>query len=225
MAVPGPVTSAQSAGCHQLIRDRGRLRHQHRRHPHPPGHRHRHQPRITVRGTGGLTSRPVTPQCAAPAIPSRTDSPGPMQRSGTGPLRVHGRPLDQRPATKTPGSALPGAPDPGAVHQWRPGPAVSPLSRLASLRRCLGSRNRALAALTRGGPEIFPRPRPGPWGTGFAGALFSLAAGKHLGRPGHPVAGPLRPRRGHLTAGKGTAVPGPPPGRPALPVTAPGRNP
>ena len=42
---------------------------------------------------------------------------------------------------------------------------------------------------------------------------FFLPRAKHLACPGWPVAAPPYTRRGHLTAGKGPAVPGPPPGR------------
>jgi hypothetical protein len=61
------------------------------------------------------------------------------------------------------------------------------LSRQVSLRYCVGSRNRLLAALALGGQRSFPRV------AGIVGADAGLVpAGKHLGRPGQPVdAGPF----------------------------------
>jgi hypothetical protein len=59
---------------------------------------------------------------------------------------------------------------------------------------CLGARNRALAALALGGQRSFPprilaglMPVLPVWGGGV---------GKHLGRLGHPVAGPRAAGRG-----------------------------
>ncbi len=92
---------------------------------------------------------------------------------------------------------------------WRRGLRLS-LSRLVSLRRLAGSRNRPLAALAPGRPEIFPGRGPPLLGAGFAGAVLPFwARGKHLGRPGPAgVTGPCL-RGAGSDCREGPAVPRP----------------
>ena len=94
---------------------------------------------------------------------------------------------------------LPGFLRPG----WRTGLRLIP-SRRVSLRRCVGSRNRPLAALAPGGQRSFPA--AGIPGGGFAGADF-LARWETSWPPGPAGVRAPPSRRWHLTAGKGPAVP------------------
>ncbi|SRR6266571_5887422 len=91
-----------------------------------------------------------------------------------------------------------------------------------------GPASRALAALARAARDLFPvagqlacRLRRLLRRPGRRNPLAALARGKHLDPPGAARLDlPLPPCRGHLTAGKGTTVPGRHQGRPALPVTS-----
>ena len=58
----------------------------------------------------------------------------------------------------------------GFAERVVPGSAGVLIPGLVSLRRCLGSRNRAFAALTRAGHRSFPGRGQTGSGTGFAGA-------------------------------------------------------
>ncbi len=74
-----------------------------------------------------------------------------------------------------------GQPSPG---DRRPAFVPFPACQLAPL---VGSRNRPLAALAPGRPEIFPGRVQPPLGAGCAGEVpFLWPAGKHLARPGRP---------------------------------------
>ena len=131
-----------------------------------------------------------------------------------------GRPgLGGQGATEFPVLPPVGAASGLAACEWRRFCGLS-LPGLVSLRRAVVS---ATGPLIRPGRDLLLV--RGCLGAGYAGAPFFLPRAKHLACPGCPVAAPPYARRGHLTAGKGPAVPGPPPGRPALPVTAPGGPP
>ena len=62
---------------------------------------------------------------------------------------------------------------------------VSFIPGLVSLRRLLGSRNRAFAALTQAATDLSPAAALS-LGAGSAGTASFFAAGKHLGSPGPP---------------------------------------
>ena len=76
------------------------------------------------------------------------------------------------------------------AHPWT---AAVPYPGWVSLRRWLGSRNRALAALVPWRPQIFPQVAGGLLEPASPALPFQLPpAGKHLGSPrDRPVCGPF----------------------------------
>ena len=69
--------------------------------------------------------------------------------------------------------------------------AVCPFPGLARLRRFVGSRNRPLAALASGGPEIFPAPRAVLVSAAPTQSFLDCPLGNILARPVGRYAGPF----------------------------------
>ena len=117
---------------------------------------------------------------------------------------------------------------------WAPAagrPPVMPglrlvLSGLGQVAPLVGSRNRPLAALATGGPQIFPRAAGLPWCRLRRRSPFLVGPlGNILARPAGRYDGPLPAQRRHQAAGKDPTVPGCHPRRPVLPHRTPGRMP
>ena len=197
MAVPGPVTSSPVRRLSPADpRRRSGLRHQRRRRPHPHRCHYRRRPHVTALKIGSPRRSASAAEQPQQRSPGRVPGPFLLVRRSRGPVRgSDGQLLRLLPYPGLSACAVPSVPATGLSLR-------SPWSAIDLFP-------------SRGGP-IFHGP------ASSALPYFGPPARKTSWPPGPPGVRAPPPRRCHLTAGKGTAVPRPPPGRPTLPVTAPG---